>query len=210
MPQPYRASAVRIALIDDDSGLMTVLDRRFAALRWDREVIGYAADPEQLMALKIHALIVNPAITGLAYIEWVGERIPGLALLVCGASAPVAYPLSMKTARNVGIIGVLAAVLAFAPGGGTAGSVVLEGLYLAFLGAMAWVGSLMYRERRGTLYLLGDHRRALLYVAVGVVAVTLTATSRLWATPAGSVAWLILIGASIYVAFTVLWAARRY
>jgi DNA-binding response OmpR family regulator len=90
MPQPIQASALRIALIDDDSGLITVLDRRFAAMRWDSRVIGYAADPEQLTALKIHALIVNPAITGLGYIEWVSDRIPGLALLVCSRSAPVA------------------------------------------------------------------------------------------------------------------------
>jgi DNA-binding response OmpR family regulator len=90
MPQPTQASALRIALIDDDSGMMTVLDRRFAAMRWDSQVMGYAADPEQLTALKIHALIVNPAITGLGYIEWVSDRIPGLALLVCSRSAPVA------------------------------------------------------------------------------------------------------------------------
>ena len=90
MPQPLPASALRIALIDDDSGMMTVLDRRFAARRWDSQVIGYAADPEQLSALKLHALIVNPAITGLGYIEWVADRLPGLALLVCGRPAPVA------------------------------------------------------------------------------------------------------------------------
>jgi DNA-binding response OmpR family regulator len=90
MPQPSQASALRIALIDDDSGLITVLDRRFAALRWHSQVIGYAADPEQLTALKLHALVVNPAITGLGYIEWVSERIPGLALLVCSKPAPVA------------------------------------------------------------------------------------------------------------------------
>jgi len=90
MPQPNPASALRIALIDDDSGLITVLDRRFSALRWNSQVIGYAADPEQLTALKIHALVVNPAITGLGYIEWVSDRIPGLAILVCSKPAPVA------------------------------------------------------------------------------------------------------------------------
>ncbi len=90
MPQPPTASGLRVALIDDDSGMMTVLDRRFAAMRWESQVIGYAADPEQLTALKIHALIVNPAITGVGYIEWVSDRIPGLALLVCSRPAPVA------------------------------------------------------------------------------------------------------------------------
>jgi DNA-binding response OmpR family regulator len=90
MPQPLPASALRIALIDDDSGMITVLDRRFAAKRWDGQVLGYAADPDQLTALKLHALVVNPAITGLGYIEWVADRLPGLALLVCSRPAPVA------------------------------------------------------------------------------------------------------------------------
>jgi len=84
------ASAIRVALIDNDSGLVTVLDRRFAALRWERELLGYAAVPEQLAAMRLHALLVNPALTGLDYIEWTARELPGLALLVCGPPAPVA------------------------------------------------------------------------------------------------------------------------
>jgi multisubunit Na+/H+ antiporter MnhB subunit len=114
------------------------------------------------------------------------------------------------TVRNVLIILALAAVVAFAPGGGTGGGVVLTAVYLLFLAALGWVGSIVYRERRGSLYLLGDGRRALLYGAIMVLAVTLTATSRLWGSPAGSVAWLVLIGGSIYAIFAVIWAARRY
>ncbi|HWE14601.1 MAG TPA: response regulator transcription factor [Solirubrobacteraceae bacterium] len=90
MLRPSQTSARRIALIDDDSGLMTVLGRRFAAMRWDSQMIGYAASPDQLATLKLHALIINPAITGLDYVEWVADRIPGLALLACSHPAPVA------------------------------------------------------------------------------------------------------------------------
>ena len=90
MLRPSQTSPLRIALIDDDSGLMTVLSRRFAARRWDSQMIGYAASPDQLAALKLHALIVNPAITGLEYLEWVAGRMPGLALLACSPPAPVA------------------------------------------------------------------------------------------------------------------------
>ncbi|MGA9859956.1 MAG: hypothetical protein WBQ18_18975 [Solirubrobacteraceae bacterium] len=118
--------------------------------------------------------------------------------------------MSRTTARNVIIILVVAAIVAIVPGGGRATSVVLTALYLAFLGATVWVASIMYRERRGALYLLGDGRRALLYGALGVLAVTLTATGRLWHTPIGSVAWLVLIAGSVYVACAVVWAARRY
>ncbi len=112
--------------------------------------------------------------------------------------------------RNVAIIAAIAAIVAFLPGGGPAANVVTTGLYLAFLGALLWVATIMYREHRGSLYLLPDSRRALLYIAVAVLAVTLTATHRLWNTPAGSVAWLVLVGASVYVGCAVIWAARRY
>jgi len=82
-------SPVRIAVIDDDSGLATVMERRFAALRWQREVLAYAPGPDQLAALRVHALLVNPALTGLDYVERVGIALPGLALLVIANPAPV-------------------------------------------------------------------------------------------------------------------------
>ena len=90
MASPRDAAPIRVALIDDDSGLVTVLDRRFAALRWEREVIGYAVGQQQLAALRLHALIVNPELTGLDYIERIAIALPGLALLVCAEPAPVA------------------------------------------------------------------------------------------------------------------------
>ncbi len=79
-----------------------------------------------------------------------------------------------------------------------------------FLAAIGWVASVMYREHRTELYSIGDGRRAALYAALGVLVPTLTATPQLTATSAGSVAWLLLIGAGIYVACAVLLAARRY
>jgi DNA-binding response OmpR family regulator len=90
MAPPNAASPIRVAIIDDDSGLVTVLDRRFARLRWEREVIGYAATPDQLSAMRIHAVILNPEITGLDYLERIALALPGLALLVCTGTAPVA------------------------------------------------------------------------------------------------------------------------
>ncbi len=115
-----------------------------------------------------------------------------------------------KTVRNVIIVLAVAAVVDLAPGGGAGSSVVLQAVWLAFLAAMAWVASIMYRERRNELYSLGDRRRAALYGALAVAVVTLTATHRLWASPGGSIAWLVLIGGAGYVAFAVLWSARRY
>ncbi len=86
----WDASGIRVALIDDDSGLVTVLDPRFAALRWERQLLSYAPGPDQLSALRLHALIVNPALTGLEYVERIAMSLPGLAMLVCTGPAPVA------------------------------------------------------------------------------------------------------------------------
>jgi hypothetical protein len=114
------------------------------------------------------------------------------------------------TVRNVLIVLVIAALVALVQGGVTAANVAIQAVTLAFLGTIVWFMSLTYRERRVSLYSLGEGRRALLYVALGVATLTLTATSRLWGTGAGSVAWLILLGGSAYAVFAVLWSARKY
>ncbi len=40
--------------------------------------------------MRLHALILNPALTGLDYVERVAIALPGLAVLVCSGPAPVA------------------------------------------------------------------------------------------------------------------------
>ncbi len=87
---PNDAAGVRLAVIDDDSGLLTVLDRRFATLRWECEVLPYPAGPDQLAAMRLHAVIVNPALTGLDYLERIAHALPGLAVLVCSSPVTVA------------------------------------------------------------------------------------------------------------------------
>jgi hypothetical protein len=114
------------------------------------------------------------------------------------------------TVRNVLIVLAIAAVVALVQGGVTAANVAIQAVTLAFLGTLVWFAALNYRERRASLYALGDRRRALLYVAAGVATLTLTATSKLWATGAGSVAWLLLLAGSAYAMFAVLWSARKY
>jgi DNA-binding response OmpR family regulator len=83
------ASPIRVALVDDDSGLLTVLERRLGALRWEIEVLAFPPDPGHLTALRLHALIVNPRLTGLDYVERVAGALPGLALLVCSPPGTV-------------------------------------------------------------------------------------------------------------------------
>jgi DNA-binding response OmpR family regulator len=90
MAATSESSPVRIALVDDDSGLLTVMERRFEALRWDREILAYAPGPDQLTALRIHGLVINPALSGIDYIERVASALPGLAIVAVSAPVSVA------------------------------------------------------------------------------------------------------------------------
>jgi DNA-binding response OmpR family regulator len=89
MASPRQATGVRLALIDDDSGLETVLQRRLHAIGWDASVLGYAAAAEELAALRLHLALVNPTLTGLQYIETLCGGLPGLAVIAISPPAPV-------------------------------------------------------------------------------------------------------------------------
>ena len=120
------------------------------------------------------------------------------------------YPIVVKNVRNVVIILAVAAAIYLIPGGGRGANVAGQAVWLVFLATLVWFAAIMYRQHRVSLYSLGDRRRAILYGAVAVATLTLTATSRLWKTGAGSVAWLVLLAAAAYAIIAIVWSARRY
>lgn len=84
MAVPQEGRQTRIALVDDDTGLITMMERRFSVLRWDYEVFGYPPGPDQLAAMRLHALVLNPTLSGLDYIERIGSALPGIPIIaVC-------------------------------------------------------------------------------------------------------------------------------
>jgi hypothetical protein len=118
--------------------------------------------------------------------------------------------MTLATARNILIVLAIAALVAVIPGGGTGASTALQAVYLVFLATLGWFAAIMYRQHRASLYGLGERRRVILYVALAVGAVVLTGTSRMWGSSAGSVAWLVLLGAAVYAVIAVFWTARKY
>jgi DNA-binding response OmpR family regulator len=94
MASPRQATGVRLALIDEDSGLETVLRRRLRAIGWDASVFVHAPAPPDLAALRLHIALVNPAVTGLQYVEMLCRRLPGLAVIVISPPAPVSDRVS--------------------------------------------------------------------------------------------------------------------
>lgn len=116
----------------------------------------------------------------------------------------------MKTARNVAIVLAIAAGVALIPAGGVAAGTTLWFLGICFWAVLAWFAARMYREHRMALFSLDDRMRTLLYVSIGVAVLTVTATRRLWETPAGIVGWFALIAAASYGVFAVWQHSRRY
>jgi hypothetical protein len=110
----------------------------------------------------------------------------------------------------IAVILALAAAVALLPGGGTAAGAVGTALSIAFLGTLAWFAARLYRENRMALMSLEDRWRAILYGAIGVVVVTLAATSRLWLTSAGVIAWFALLFAAAYALYATWRHSRQY
>src|ERR687898_943654 len=103
----------------------------------------------------------------------------------------------MQTARNVAIILVVAAAVAFLPGGGNAAETILAALSMAFLATLAWFVYVFSRERQLTLAALGDGQRAILYGALGLIAVLIAWSSEAFDTSRGTLVWLVLLGVAI-------------
>ena len=116
----------------------------------------------------------------------------------------------MRTVVNVAIIFALAALIAFLPGAGVAAGMFIWLVAIVFWGALAWFVARLYREYRDEIYGLGDRMRAVLYVSVGATVLTVAATSRLWETPAGLLAWFVIIGAACYGVYAAWRQHRAY
>src|ERR1700685_2880600 len=115
-----------------------------------------------------------------------------------------------KTARNITILLVIAAAVAFIPGGGRAANTFSTPLAVVFAAGFAYAGVWFYRQNRVALYGLGDRRRGLLYGAIGVALVTLAAKPRMWATGFGEFVWFVLIGLVVYTFVALYRYSRSY
>jgi hypothetical protein len=119
-------------------------------------------------------------------------------------------PMNKTAIRNIAIVAVIAALVVLIPGGGKGATVATQAVYLAFLATLGWFASIMYRQHRVALYSLGDVKRAVLYGALAVATLTLTASSKLFESSAGTIAWIVLLVACAYAVFAVIWSARQY
>jgi DNA-binding response OmpR family regulator len=84
---------IRLAVIDSDSGFVTVLSKRTEAAGWQLRQATGAIPPEELVAMKLNALLLDPAVLGdegWAYLERVCGMLPDLGIVVCTGRSTVA------------------------------------------------------------------------------------------------------------------------
>jgi hypothetical protein len=117
---------------------------------------------------------------------------------------------TLKTARNVAIVLVIAAGVYFLPGGGKAASTFEAALWVAFGLGIGYLGLRWYRENRVALHGLGDRHRGMLYGAVALCVFVVMARVRMWQTGFGELAWFVLIGLIVYAAMEVYRSWRSY
>jgi DNA-binding response OmpR family regulator len=84
---------IRLAVIDTDSGFVTVLSKRTEIAGWQLRQVAAAVPPDELVAMKLNALLLDPAILGedgWGYLERVCAMLPDLGVVVCTARSTVA------------------------------------------------------------------------------------------------------------------------
>ena len=105
---------------------------------------------------------------------------------------------------------LLALVVAFAPAGGNAADTILTAITMGFLAAIAWTVFVLSRQNQLTLASLSDGRRAILYAAVGMIALLIAGGDELFSSGGGTLVWLLLLGASIAAIWRIWIEANTY
>ncbi|HWG09786.1 MAG TPA: response regulator transcription factor [Solirubrobacteraceae bacterium] len=87
------SSALRIAVLDRDSGFIQVLSKRLDRLGWEHRVLASPVPADAVVAMRLSALVVDLAVLGPQAWEWL-ERLcgtlPDLGIVVCTGPSTVA------------------------------------------------------------------------------------------------------------------------
>ena len=115
-----------------------------------------------------------------------------------------------KNFRNVGIILLLAALVAFVPGGEAFSRTLILAISLGFLTGIGYLGLRLYREQQLMLSGLSDRRRAVLYSSIGLIALLIAGYGAFSGFGGGILVWLLLLLGAAGAIFLVVRDANRY
>jgi DNA-binding response OmpR family regulator len=86
-------AALRIAVLDRDSGFLQVLGKRVERLGWDQRVLPATISPEAIAPMRLSAVVIDLALLGPHCWDWLSrlcEALPDLGIVVCTGSSTVA------------------------------------------------------------------------------------------------------------------------
>lgn len=87
------SSALRVAVLDRDSGFIQVLSKRLDRAGWEHRVLGSPIPAEEVLSMRLSALVVDLGVLGPQAWEWL-ERLcgalPELGVVVCTGPSSVA------------------------------------------------------------------------------------------------------------------------
>jgi DNA-binding response OmpR family regulator len=85
--------ALRVAVLDRDTGFIQVLGKRMERLGWEHRVLASPVPPDAVVSMRLSALVVDLAVLGPQAWEWL-ERLcgtlPELGIVVCTGPSTVA------------------------------------------------------------------------------------------------------------------------
>jgi|HubBroStandDraft_6_1064221.scaffolds.fasta_scaffold185025_1 DNA-binding response OmpR family regulator len=88
-----QSSALRVAILDCDSGFLVVLANRIERLGWKHRVLSARVSAKTLASMEVDALIVDVAILGARRWKWLAricEQRPDVRVVICTGSSTVA------------------------------------------------------------------------------------------------------------------------
>jgi DNA-binding response OmpR family regulator len=85
--------SLRIAVLDRDSGFLTVLGKRLERAGWEYRVLASSVSPETIIPMRLASIVVDLAVIGPTWPAWLERlcgELPELGVVVCTGGSTVA------------------------------------------------------------------------------------------------------------------------
>src|SRR3954470_21243945 len=86
-------AAIRLAVVDSDSGFLQVLTKRLDTAGWQHRGLASPVPLDAMVAMRLNAVVLDLAVLGpqaWTYLEQLCARLPHLAVVVCTGQSTVA------------------------------------------------------------------------------------------------------------------------